>query len=56
MITPAKKEYKQMGLQECGQFDHQNGLKEKLTGWGIICKQRHEQGISRKQRRLQSKG
>jgi len=47
--------YKTMTLSECAQFDHNNNLKGKLTGWGIICKDRHERGISRKQRRLKQK-
>jgi hypothetical protein len=43
---------RQMTLREAAKFDHVNGLKFKLTGWGIICKERHDKGISRKQRRL----
>lgn len=42
----------QMTLSECAAYDHANNLKDKLTGWGKICKDRHERGISRKQRRL----
>ena len=42
---------KQLSLKQAGQYDHDNGLKFKLTGWGIICKQRHEKKISRKTRR-----
>lgn len=45
-------EYLQMTLKECAQYDRKNGLKEKLTGWGIICKDRKDRGISRKERRL----
>jgi hypothetical protein len=45
-------EYLQMTLRECAQYDKKNGLKEKLTGWGIICKDRKDRGISRKERRL----
>jgi len=43
---------KAMTLRECARFDYTNGAKLRLTGWGIICKQRHEKKISRKQRRL----
>jgi hypothetical protein len=43
---------KAMTLRECARFDHANGAKSRLTGWGIICKERHEKKISRKQRRL----
>lgn len=45
-------EFKTMTLSECAKFDKDNNLKSKLTGWGIICKDRHERGVSRKQRRL----
>jgi hypothetical protein len=46
-------EFKQMTLSECARFDHQNKLKDKLTGWGKICKDRQAKGISRKERRKQ---
>lgn len=49
-------EYKTMSLRESGKFDHQNNLREKLTGWGRICKDRQARGISRKARREQRKG
>ncbi len=50
----ATPQFKQMGLSECAEYDHKNGLKDKLTGWGIICKDRHDKGISKKQRRLKA--
>jgi hypothetical protein len=31
---------KQMSLRECGASDKAKNLKAKLTGWGIICKER----------------
>jgi hypothetical protein len=46
---------KQMSLSESATFDHNNGARERLTGWGIVSKDRHERGISRKQRRLRKK-
>lgn len=30
----------QLSCKEAGQFDHTHGLREKLTGWGAICKAR----------------
>lgn len=44
--------YKTMSLRECARFDHERGLRDKLTGWGRVCKDRHDRGVSRKQRRL----
>jgi hypothetical protein len=44
--------YKTMTLSECAKYDHDNGLKNKLTGWGKVSKARELQKISRKQRRL----
>lgn len=38
--TPAGPKYKTMGLSECGKFDHDNGLANKITGWGRISKER----------------
>lgn len=40
-------EPKQMSLSQCAKFDHENKLREKVTGWGIISKERHEKKISR---------
>lgn len=45
-------EYKQLSLRESAKFDLENGARDKLTGWGKICKERNEKGTSRKQRRL----
>jgi len=42
---------KAMGLSECARFDHANGARNKLTGWGAICKLREAQKTSRKHRR-----
>ncbi len=39
-----------MSLSECGKSDAALGLREKLTGWGKICKDRCERGVSRKAR------
>jgi hypothetical protein len=44
-------EYKSLSLREAAKFDFQNNLKSKLTGWGKICKDRAERGVSRKARR-----
>lgn len=49
----ASKRNDQMTLTECAEFDHRTGQKGKLTGWGIISKDRRERGISRKERRKQ---
>ena len=46
---------KAMTLRECAKFDHANGARNRLTGWGIICKERHDKKISRKARRLQKR-
>ena len=48
-------EYKTLSLRESAKFDYENNLRDKLTGWGVICKLRHEKKISRKQRRLAAK-
>ena len=39
--------YKQMGLKMCGQYDRNMGLKEKMTGWGVVSSERCKKGISR---------
>ncbi len=41
-----------LGLKECGLHDFHSPSRGKLTGWGAICKDRHDRGISKKQRRL----
>ena len=46
---------RQMGLAECAKYDHDNKLKDVVTGWGRICKDRNQRGISRKQKRLARK-
>ena len=43
-------EYKTMTLSQCAAFDRQHGLRDKLTGWGIICQQRYLAGNSRRVR------
>jgi len=49
-------EYKQMSLRESAKFDFENKLKDKLTGWGKICKDRCRRGVSRRVRRLKREG
>lgn len=41
-----------MTLSECAAYDLRTNAKTRLTGWGLICKDRHDRGVSRKQRRL----
>ena len=48
--------YKTMTLSECAKFDHETGQKNKLTGWGKVCKARTGIGISRKDRIKARKG
>lgn len=48
-------EFKQLSLRQAGEFDAQVGAKSKLTGWGIVSKDRRERGISRKAKRLLKK-
>jgi hypothetical protein len=48
-------EFKTMGLKECSFFDNSNGLKQRLTGWGKICKEREGKPFTRKQRALINK-
>jgi hypothetical protein len=40
-----------LSLREAGEFDAKNGLKDKLTGWGVVSKDRHDRKVSRKARR-----
>lgn len=47
---PEVRAFKSMTLSQCGQFDKQNNAKNRLTGWGIICKDRQARGVSRAQR------
>ena len=48
MTTQNTTEFKQMTLSECAKFDHDNKLKEKLTGWGMICKDRAAKKLSKR--------
>lgn len=49
VVAPVEgSKYKQMGLRECAKFDFENKLREKLTGWGIICKDRAAKGLTRR--------
>ncbi len=41
----------QMTLSECAAYDHKTGAKTRLTGWGIVCKDRQQRKVSRKARR-----
>lgn len=52
----APSKYKVMSLGECGKFDMENNLREKLSGWGRICKERFEnrkskRGVARRERK-----
>ena len=42
--------YKQMSLKMCGNWDHMHGIKEKMTGWGVVSSDRCKKGISRSAR------
>lgn len=46
-------DYKQLSLRQSAEFDHRTGQKNKLTGWGKICRDRAAKKISRKARREQ---
>lgn len=48
--------WKQLSLRQAGEFDRQNNLAARLTGWGAICKARHAAGTSRRARIAQRKG
>jgi hypothetical protein len=45
-------QYQQLSLRQAGEYDKNTNQREKLTGWGRICKERQEKGISRKARRI----
>jgi hypothetical protein len=49
-VTAAAKTsgYKELGLAECGKFDMEHHLREKVTGWGRICKDRASKGLSKR--------
>jgi hypothetical protein len=42
----------QLTLGECGMHDFSSPNYGKKRGWAAICQDRHDRGISRKQRRL----
>jgi hypothetical protein len=44
--------FKKLSLREAARFDHDRGLKESITLWGHICRERQQRGISRKGRVL----
>lgn len=49
--------YKEMGLSECAKFDAETGQRDKLTGWGRICKERAAKHQSKRgERRRARKG
>lgn len=48
-------EYKTMTLSQCGQYDKNTNARERLTGWGLICRDRQQRGISRSAR-IRAKG
>lgn len=48
-------DYKTMTLGECARYDHTTKARERLTGWGIICRDRQARGISRSAR-IRAKG
>ena len=53
----AKTGYKEMTLSECAKFDAETGQRDKLTGWGRICKDRAARGLSKRgERRRARKG
>jgi hypothetical protein len=49
------KQYKTMTLSECAKFDHMQGARNKLTGWGRICADRAARGVSRKARVMKNR-
>jgi len=48
-------EFKTLSLSQAAQFDWDNGLRSKETGWGKISRERREKGISRKEVRKRKK-
>lgn len=40
--------YKEFSLREAAEFDMKNGARERLTGWGKICKDRFERNQSKR--------
>ena len=51
-----QKQTKQMTLKQCGQYDKQSDAKNRLTGWGRVCRDRCARGVSRRLRILAKKG
>lgn len=43
-------EFKQMTLSQCAKYDHEKKVRDIVTGWGRISKDRTGKGISRKDR------
>jgi hypothetical protein len=43
-------EFKQLSLTQAAKYDHDNGLKTRLTGWGKICHERAGLETTRKAR------
>jgi len=47
----SESKFKTMSLSECGKYDMENKLAEKLTGWGKICKDRASKGLRKRKRK-----
>jgi len=47
-------EYNGFSLREAAQYDYKNNAKDKLTGWGIVCKNRTGEN-SKSQKRKKSR-
>jgi hypothetical protein len=45
--------YQALSLSQAAKYDHDTKQKEKLTGWGKVCKDREARKVSRKARREQ---
>ena len=41
----------QFSLRQAARFDNETKQREKLTGWGKVCKDREARGVSRKAKR-----
>lgn len=48
--------YQQLSCHAAGQWDHKNGIKEKMTGWGVISHDRCAKKISRRFKIMRKKG
>ena len=42
----------QMSLREAAASDYAKGLRNKLTGWGAICRNRAAKGLRKRSRRI----